>query len=235
MATSALVRESTETRLESQGWRDRGTSNYELVSQTLDFGLPRNTAVTVTEEYAHASSHFAGNMAEGRVGFRSPKFQLSTWIPFDYAWTVKPSAGLQINPATGTRLNYGYAAADAIFKINSQHAFSAGTTITAHSNIGSNSVALRCEWESAWQSHLLRLKYSQTHLASFANEQGRIDPGHYGTWTMQWGTRVASTYWIFLGYTSERSRFRSTQTSVPLTVDGQQQLQRFTMSLSWIL
>lgn len=236
LATSALSAEKTDAELRSLPLNDDGVSRYGLISQTLDYGLTHTLTASVTEVYAHDFARNPLNPAEGRVGFRSPKFQLSTRAPLDSAWTLKASTGLQFNPSTSSRLNYGFVAGDALFHPSAQQSLSLGWTYTAHKDIGSHSQSWRGEWEHTWGVHQVRLKYAQSLLAGFSGTQGLFEPSRYTTWEVEWGRPLAPGFWGSLAYATERNQFRWLQSQPPFqfNMSSQRHQQRLTASLKWL-
>lgn len=236
LATSAVSAERTDAELRSLPLNDDGVSRYALLTQTLDYGLTDRLTASVTEIYAHAFARNPLNLAEGRVGFRSPKFQLSARTPLDSAWTLKTSTGLQFNPSTSSRLNYGFVAGDALFHPSPQQSLSLGWTYTAHKDIGSHSQSWRGEWEHTWGVHQIRLKYAQSLLAGFEGTQGAVEPSRYTSWEIEWGRSLVPGFWGSLAYATERNQFRWLQSQPPFqfNMSSQRHQQRLTASLKWL-
>jgi len=236
LASSAVSAERTDAELRSLPLNDKGVSRYGLISQTLDYGLTNSLTASVTEVYAHAFARNPLNPAEGRVGFRSPKFQLSAWAPLDSAWTLKGSTGLQFNPATSSGLNYGFVAGDVLLHPLPQQSLLLGWVYTAHKDIGSHSQSWRGEWEHSWGVHQVRLKYARSLLAGFDGTQGTFEPSRYTTWEVEWGRPLAPGFWGSLGYVTERNQFRWLQSQPPFqfNVSSQRHQQRLTASLKWL-
>lgn len=233
LLTSAISTENTRAQLQSPVLSHDGNTHYGLMSQTLDYGITKQLTASVTEVYAKAFERNSFNPAEGRVGFRSPKFQLSSWTPLADRWTLKPSIGLQFNPANQSKLNYAQLAGDLIHQPVPSQVLLVGLIYTAHKDIGSHSHGWRSEWGSTWGSYQLRLKYAKGHLAGFGGAQGRFSPSDYSSWELETGRALSSDFWGSLSFASERSAFQWSQLPTQMPVSSQNHLRRLSANLKW--
>lgn len=234
LATTAISSEKTDAQLRSILLNDDGTSRYGLISQSLDYGLADTLTVSVTEVYAHAYETNSLDTANGRVGFRSPKFQLTSWRPVATDWTLKSSAGLQFNPSISSNLNYGFVAGDVLWQPTASQTLSMGVTYTAHKDIDSHSQSWRLEWGSSWGEIQLRLKHAQSLLAGFDTTQGPFEPSRYKTWEVEIGRPLVRGIWGSLGYVSESNTFRWAQVPFLLDMTSKRHVQRITVGLKWV-
>lgn len=235
LLTSTLGAESTDAQLRSLVLNRDGRSHFGLLTQAVDFGLSEGLVVSVSEVYAHAFERNPLDVAEGRVGFRSPKFQLSAWQPVDLNWTIKSGAGLQFNPGNSSRLNYGLLFADLVYQPTrgSDTALSLGWVATAHKDISSHSQTWRAEWQTSLGPNLLRLRAAQTRLAAFTSRTGPMDPSVYTTAEIEAGRPLAQSLWGSLVYAQERNQFRWLQPPLRIAVSSQRQVQRLSVALRW--
>lgn len=234
LATTSVGMETTDAQLRSALLNDDGRSRYALVSQSLDYGITDSLTASVTEVYANAYEQNPMDIAKGRAGFRSPKFQLSAWTPLASLWRLKSSTGLQFNPSNSSRLNYAFVAGDVLFLASPGQTLSMGLTYTAHKDIGSHSTSWRGEWESSWDIYQLRLKHTQSLLAGFGSTLGPYESSRYKSWEIELGRPIAADMWASLGYVSERNQFRWVQAPWQIGVSSQRQMQRLTASLKWV-
>lgn len=231
--TSAVSAENTDSELRSLLFNHQGTTRYGLLSQTLDYGVTHQMTASVTEVYAKAFESNPYNPAEGRVGFRSPRFQLSAWTPLQAQWMLKSSVGLQLNPSSSSSLNYALVAGDVTFQPTPNQVLAVGLTYTDHKLIGSHSHAWRSEWGTSMGIYQLRLKYAQEHLAKSEGALGRINPSTYSSWQIDLGRPLAPGFWGQVSYAAERHRLTWTQAPLPMPVVNQRHVQRLTAALKW--
>jgi predicted porin len=235
VATSSLGLEITDAQLRSALLNNNGQSHFGLLTQSLDYGLTDTLTASIAEVYAQAFQQNPWDVAQGHIGFRSPRFQLTAWTPLDPHWTIKSAAGLQINPATSSRLNYGALAADAIYQptTGDDTALAVGPAYTALKDIGSYSQAWHVALETSWGNVHIHLDYARTHLNGFRTTLGPFNASEFTDVQAEVGRKIAANCWGSLGFASERNRYQWLQAPFQMEVSSGRSLQRFTASLKW--
>lgn len=211
-------------------------SRYGLLGYTLDYGLTDTTTLSVHQVYAKQFQSNPYNLAQGRVGWRSPKFQISSLVPASTGLMVKPTFGLQFNPATSSGLNYAFVSSDLIWSIQRESRSTGvgfGVIHTEHKDIDGRSDGVRLEGNLGIGRHHWKLRATRSRLSSLSSSLGVYDPSYYKTLEAEWAYQLSTKTWLALGYLHETNDSRFLQTLGPLEYKNKRRHQQVTASVKW--
>lgn len=236
--TASLGYYDTAYAVRSQVLNHDGHSRYGLVGYGLDYGLTHATTLSVVQIYAKQLESNPNNVAQGRVGWRSPKFQVSHIHELGGHWWVKPTGGVQFNPATSSGMNYVFGAVDVAYRLaltQPTWTVAAGLIRTEHKDIDGHSQGWRIEanWEQG--HHHLKLKMAETRLSELFGAQGHYDPSRYVTTELEWAYRWKPKMWLSIGYVHETNRGRLVQMPTTLEFRSDRKHQQVTLAVKWQL
>lgn len=234
--TSGLSYYKTHYQVRSLLINSDANSRYGLVSHAIDYGLTDRTTLSVQQVYAKQFQSNPYNLAQGRVGWRSPKFQVTYLDRSDDGWSLKPSAGVQFNPATSSGMNYFFGALDVVYGQVVPHqswALAVGAIHTEHKDIDGRSDGLRLEMNLGQAAHHWKLKVTRARLSSLSSSLGSYDASWYQTKEVEWAYRLRGSTWVSLGYLHETNDSRFLQTLGPLEYKNKRRHQQVTASIKW--
>jgi len=236
LAQTTLGLQHTRLQLQSVLGADQGVSRFGLITQHFDYGLGPNTTISVSQTMAHAFQKNPLNAFEGKTGFRGPKLGAAYRLQLpEPNWVFKPYVELQINPATGSRLNY-ITAGTQLFWTHSAASpwlFGAEWLATQHKDIRSRSstYGLLAQWGSTHYN--LSLRYNKAKLKGFGTELGTYDNSQYTRWKLELARSFNPKIWAFIAFEEERSRGRFVPTFPPLTLDNRRKQHTLSTGLKW--
>lgn len=235
VAQTTLGLQRTRLQLQSVLGANQGVLRFGLVTQQFDYGLGPRTTISVSQTVAHAFQKNPLNTFEGKTGFRGPKLGAAYRLEPAANWVLRPHVELQINPATGSRLNYITAGTQLLWSPSAASPWLLGVEwlATQHKDIRSKSSAygVLAQWGSAY-SHF-SFRYNKAKLQGFSTVLGTYGNSPYTRWRLELARRFNPQTWVFVGFEEEQSRGRLVPTFPPLAVDNRRKQHTLSTGLKW--
>lgn len=235
LAQTTLGLQRTRLQLESVLGAEQGVSRFGLATHQFDYGLGQRTSVRLSQTVAHAFQKNPRDTFEGKTGFRGPKLGAAYRLEPSATVILKPHVELQINPATGSRLNYITAGTQLLWSPSATSAWLLGAEWlrTQHKDVGSTSstYSVLAQWGS--ENYNLSLRYSKARLKGFSTELGAYGNSPYTRWKLEMARNLGPQTWMFVGFEEEQSRGRFTPMFPPMAIDNQRKQHTLSTGVKW--